>query len=152
MEKKRVGWEVCFLSLAFLRWNGSRASFSRRSRASKADVPESFDRAKKYKKSSTKETYKKTKRQKDKKTKRQKDKKTKRQTPPMPVEWHMLEFVHALHIKWQDQPKSRWRLDQPDPDGRHRSCRDGVPVDVRVVPAVNRRNLRLHRPVPASVL
>ncbi len=138
---------------------GSKASFSRRNRASKADVPESFDRAKKYKKSSTKETYKKTerqkdkktKRQKDKKTKRQKDKKTKRQTPPMPVEWHMLEFVRALHIKWQDQQKSRWHWDQPDPVGRHRSCHDGVPVHVRAVLVVSRHSLRLHRPVPASV-
>jgi len=97
VEWKRRGWDgksaffrslfsggteaavVVTIDRVFLVPVGSKASFSRRSRASKVDVPESFDRAKKYKKSSMKETYKKTKRQKDKKTKRQKDKKTKRQ-------------------------------------------------------------------------
>ncbi|MET4654005.1 hypothetical protein ABIC15_000720 [Exiguobacterium sp. PvP048] len=153
MEWKRRGWDgksaffrslfsggteaavVVTVDRVFLVPVGSKASFSRRSRASKADVPESFDRAKKYKKSSMKETY----------------RKTKRQTPPMPVEWHMLEFVRALHIRWQDQQKSRWHWDQPDPVGRNRSCHDGVPVHVRAVLAVSRHSLRLHRPVPASV-
>jgi len=98
VEWKRRGWggkSVFFRSLfsggteaavvvtvdrVFLVPVGSRASFSRRSRASKADSDKSFIQNKNVKDKKTKrQKDKKTKRQKDKKTKRQKDKKTKRQ-------------------------------------------------------------------------